>query len=103
MQQVRNRTLYDTKKATQIAQWMPRAGAGDISTYRETLYTTADGDYFLHHEEWRTDAYVIVYDEMEPTDESITLLTAEKALDWCEDRRIDGGVVVDEFGDLIEE
>lgn len=103
MLQVRNRTLYDTEKATQVAQWMPRAGAGDIPTYRETLYTTTDGEYFLHHEEWRTEAYVIVYDEMDPTDEGITLLTTEEALDWCEDRCIDGEVVVDEFGELIEE
>lgn len=87
MKRVRNRRLYDTENATQVAQVMPDAGVSDISTCRETLYETADGEYFLHREEWRTDAYVIVSDEMEPTAESITLLTEEEALEWCEIRR----------------
>ncbi len=34
--------------------------------------------------------------------EEIRLLTDEEALDWCEERAIDGEIVVDESGHLVE-
>lgn len=32
----------------------------------------------------------------------IEFLDEEAALDWCEERGVDGQVVVEEFGELIE-
>jgi len=103
MFQIIDRKPYDTEEAESLAQYMPDSLAGDVPSWRETLYKRADDDYFLHLEEWNTAQYhVINYDEMEPSSESIVPVTDEEAVDWCEDRAIDGEIVIEEFIHLIE-
>jgi hypothetical protein len=97
------RKSYDTEEAETIAQFMPNGAYEPVPGFRETLYKRGDDDYFLHLEEWNTaERYIIVYDEMEPSFESIVPMTAEEAIDWCEDRAVDGEIVVEEFNHLVE-
>lgn len=103
MHRIIDRKPYDTEEAELLAQFMPNAAPGAVPGLRETLYKRAGDDYFLHVEEWNTAGqYVINYDEMDPSSESIVPVTDEEAVDWCEDRAIDGEIVVEEFGQLIE-
>jgi hypothetical protein len=103
MLRIIDRKPYDTEEAEQLAQFMPNAAPGGVPSWRETLYKRSDDDYFLYGEEWNTaESYVINYDEMEPSAESIVPVTDEEAVDWCEDRAIDGEIVIEEFGQLIE-
>lgn len=103
MIRVINRKAYDTESADPLAQYMPSGAPGMAPGFRGTLYKRSDDDYFLHVEEWNTTAhYVIDYDEMDPSFESIVSMTDEEAVDWCEDRSIDGEVVIEEFSHLID-
>lgn len=103
MQRVINRELYDTDRAEQIAQHAPNTDRGDFYYLIETLYKTSGGEYFLHGEGGAATKYAKPCNgggttggaEIEPLNE-------EAALDWCEERGIDGEIVVDEFGHLIE-
>lgn len=103
MIRVIDRVKYDTETAESLAQFMPNAAPGAVPNQRETLYKRDEDDYFLHLEQWNTAEYhVIKYDEMEPSSESIVSLTDEEAVDWCEDRGIDGEIVIEEFSHLVE-
>jgi hypothetical protein len=103
MQRVIDRKLYDTDRAEQIAQYAPNKDRSDLYYLVETLYEAAGGGYFLHCEGGAATQYAKPCSgggttggaEIEPLDE-------EAALDWCEEHGIDGKVVVDEFGHLIE-
>ena len=102
MQRVIDRKLYDTDRAEQIAQHAPNTDRGDLYYLVETLYKTSGGQYFLHCEGGAATKYAKLCSggttggaEIEPLDE-------EAALDWCEEHGIDGKVVVDKFGHLIE-
>jgi hypothetical protein len=103
MLRIIDRKRYDTEEAEQLAQFMPNAAPGAVPNWRETLYRRRDGGCFLHVEEWTTaESYAINYDEMEPSAELIVPVTDEEAVDWCEDRAIDGEIVIEEFRQLIE-
>lgn len=103
MQRVIDRKLYDTDQAEQIAQHAPNTDRGDLYYLIETLYLTAGGEYFLHCEGGAATKYAKSCSgggttggaEIDPLDE-------KAALDWCEERGIDGEIVVEEFGHLIE-
>lgn len=103
MKRVIDRKLYDTDQAEEIAQYTPNRDRGDFYYLIETLYKTSSGEYFLHGEGGAATKYAKACSgggttggaEIEPLDE-------EAALDWCEERGVDGEIVVDEFDHLIE-
>jgi hypothetical protein len=101
MKRVINRTLYSTEAAEPIAKYAPITDRSNFHYLIETLYRTDEGEYFLHGEggagtEWAEHAGKEHY-----PGEEIRLFTEEDALDWCERRSIDGDIVVEEFGHLI--
>ncbi len=102
MMQVINRKLYDTESAEQIAQHAPRTDRGDFHFLIETLYRTDDGELFLHAQGGAATKYAKPCNGGKTSGEEIRLVSEDKALDWCEERVIDGEVVVEEFGHLIE-
>lgn len=102
MQRVINRKLYDTDRAEQIAQYAPNTDRGDFHYLIETLYRTQDGEYFLHGQGGAATEYAKPHNGGRTGSEQIEALTEEAALDWCENREIDGEVVVEEFGHLVE-
>ncbi|TKR27973.1 hypothetical protein [Natronomonas salsuginis] len=98
-----DRKPYDTEEAEPLAQFMPNTVPGAVPGLRETLYKRSEDDYFLHVEEWNTaEHYVINYDEMDPSFESIVPFTDEEAVDWCEDRVINGEIVIEEFDNVLD-
>ncbi len=101
MKRVINRTLYSTEAAEQIAQHAPNTDPGDFHFLIETLYRTDDGEYFLHAEGGAKTRWAEHSGNEHYPGEEIRVFTEEDALDWCEKRSIDGEIVVDEFGDLI--
>lgn len=104
MKRVIDRTLYDTETAEHLAEYAPELKHWDTKHFEERLYKHAEGEYFLHVLRWHFSdgRYVKVYSEENTTDEEITPMTKEEALDWCEDRSICTDTVLEEFGDLIE-
>jgi hypothetical protein len=102
MQQVIDRKLYDTETAEEIAQYAPITDKGDYNYLIETLYKTPDGEYFLHGDGGAATKWAEKVSNKRMPNEEIKLLTDEEALDWCEERAIDGGIVVEEFGELLE-
>ena len=103
MQRVIDRKLYDTDRAEQIAQYAPNADRSDLYYLIETLYETSGGEYFLHCEGGAATQYAKPCSGGGTTGSAeIELLDEEAALDWCEERDIDGEIVVEEFGHLIE-
>jgi hypothetical protein len=102
MKQVIDRKLYDTDAAEQIAQHAPITDKSDLYYLIETLYKTSDKEYFLHGDGGAATKWSKKVTEGRAADEKIKPLTDEEALDWCEERCIDGEIVVEEFSDLIE-
>jgi hypothetical protein len=103
MQRVIDRKLYDTDRAEQIAQHAPNTDRGNLHYLIETLYKTSDGEYFLHCEGGAATQYAKPCSGGGTTGGAeIELLDEAAALDWCEERGIDGERVVDEFDHLIK-
>ena len=102
MKQIIDRKLYDTSLAEQIAKHAPLTDRGDFNYLIETLYKHSDGEYFLHAEGGAATKWAEKISNRRTPGEKIQRLTDEEALDWCEERAIDGEVVVDEFEHLIE-
>ncbi|SDY88917.1 hypothetical protein [Halopenitus persicus] len=103
MQQVINRKLYDTEQAEQVARYAPLTDRGDFNYLIETLYKTSDGEYFLHAEGGASTKWAEKISNQRTPGEVIQLLTDEEAVDWCEERSIDGEIIVEEFNDLIKQ
>jgi len=102
MQQVIDRTLYDTEQAEEIARYAPNTGTGDYNRLVETLYKTASGEYFLHGDGGAATEWAEKHGTQRMPNEEIRLFTDEDAVEWCEKRKVDGEVIVDEFGHLIK-
>ena len=102
MKQIIDRKLYDTGSAEQIARYAPLTDQGDFNYLVETLYKLSDGEYFLHAEGGAATKWAEKISNRRTPGEEIQRFTDEEALDWCEERSIDGEVVVDEFEHLIE-
>ncbi|WP_336022476.1 hypothetical protein [Halobellus salinisoli] len=103
MQRVINRKLYNTEHAEQIALYAPLTDRGDFNYLIEALYKTSNGEYFLHGDGGAETKWAEKISNQRFPGEEIQLLTAEEAVDWCEERAIDGETIVEEFGDLIEQ
>lgn len=102
MKQVIDRKLYDTDAAEQIAQHAPITDKSDLYYLIETLYRTSDGEYFLHGDGGAATKWSKEVTDGRSAGEKIKSLTDEEALDWCEERCIDGEIVVEEFADHLE-
>lgn len=83
-------------------RYAPLTDRGDFNYLIETLHKTADGEYFLHGDGGAATKWAEKISNQRTPGEEIRLLTDEEALDWCEERAIDGEIVVDEFGHLVE-
>lgn len=102
MQQVINRTLYDTESSERIARYAGNTDPSDFYFLIEELYKTAAGDYFIHGQGGAQTKYAKRVSGGRTGSEEIREVTEEEALEWCEDRSIDGEIVADEFQDLID-
>ena len=97
MQRVINGKSYNTRTAKDVYCSENCDDYSNIKYYGQTLYRSPKGQYFIVTEGWK------------PTGTGNTdftsqmhLVTRKEALEWAESN-CPGGVVVDEFGDMIDE
>jgi hypothetical protein len=103
MRQVVNGKLYDTAKATMIAE-VEFGRPGDISYWYEALHVTAKGNYFIFGEGGPATEYSrYVDDTTKSGGQRIMPVTQKEALTWCEENRIDAATIEKVFGDLVED
>lgn len=102
MQRVINRKLYDTDAAERIARYARNTDRRDFNYFVETLYKTEDGEYFRHGRGGPNTKYSRRVNGGITGSEEIVVLDEDEALNWCEKRSIDGEIVVEEFGHLVE-
>ena len=102
MKQVLDGKLYDTEDAELIAKHNPVTDRRDFRYLNERLYRTSNGSYFLHCEGGPMTEYAKSTGDGKTGGEEIRPVTREEALAWCEDRHVDGEIVVEEFGELVD-
>jgi len=93
--------MYDTETAELIAEH--EFGDPENFDYTfEALYKTPSGNYFIFGEGGPLTFYA---KRVGPTTKTggwdIIPLSAETALEWCEDHEVDPGIMEKEFGNLI--
>lgn len=102
MMRVIDRQLYDTDAAEQIARFVKNPDTSDSNYFIETLYRTDEGEFILHGDGGASTIYAKKAQSGYMGGQELTPLSEEEALDWCEEKGIDGGLVVEEFGHLID-
>jgi hypothetical protein len=91
MQKLINGKLYDTDDAEKIASYSTGGSTSDFDFYREALYRTENGRWFLHGEGHAKTKYAsTTSDGMKGWGSDIRALSEEEAFEWCQRRnRID--------------
>lgn len=72
MKKIRNRRVYDTDTAMEIAHYETCTDPASITYKYETLYRKKTGEFFIWIDGWPDD------------DEECRPLSIEEAKDWCE-------------------
>jgi len=102
MERVIDGKLYDTNEARQVAKWSNMKDPGDFRYCREVLYVTENGRYFIFGEGGPKSSYSQSTGDGWTGGKDIKPITSEAALQWCENKSIDGETVAEEFDDEIE-
>lgn len=102
MQRIIDRILYGTDLAEQIAEYAPSTDGGSIYHLVETLFKRADGEYFLRCRGGAMTMHGRFRGGSPTVGVTITPLSEDAALEWCEAREIDGAVVMAAFAHLID-
>lgn len=102
MKQTIGNLVYDTTKADLICEISSDGSTSDFRYFREFLYLTKKGNWFLYGEGGALSSYATKYMNMSSWGEKIIPLTRSEAFDWCE-RNACQDVIEDIFSDLIEE
>ncbi len=103
MKKTIDRLTYNTETATEVASITYGSGMRDFRYYSEGLYQTDKGRWFLAGEGGAMTRYAVpIGDNSWSGGESISTLTAEEALDWCE-KHDKSGVITQYFSHLVKE
>lgn len=102
MKRVINRRVYDTETAEQIARYAKNVDTNDFNYFIETLYKTDDARYFLHGRGGSNTKYAVRRNGEHSGSKEIKVFDEEDAIEWCEEQSIDGDIIIEEFGHLIE-
>jgi len=102
MQKLINGKLYDTDHAEKIASYSTGGSTSDFDFYREALYRTESGRWFLHGQGHAKTKYAsTTSDGMKGWGSDIRALSEEQAFEWCQRKdRIDAAQ--EYFADYIE-
>lgn len=101
MKQTIKGKIYDTKKATLVAE-ASNYGGSDFRAWSEDLYLTRKGNWFLHGRGGPMTKYADHYLNRSSDGERIVPMTAEEAYAWCEEHQRQEAI--DQyFKDMIEE
>ena len=102
MQQITQDEGVETETAKRVAthETTYTTEKSDILERRETLYKTADGQYFLHLQRWSAGEQPPEAEVPSETEtKNLNLLNDEKARRWCEVRDIDCDTIEEESPD----
>lgn len=102
MKKVINGALYNTDTAQELGSTEP-AGCSkrDFNYFRETLYRTKSGKYFLHGEGHGNSRYGVWHGNDGGWGEKIMPMTLEEAMEWAE-RNLSGEEYIKIFGEPEE-
>jgi hypothetical protein len=84
MKKLLNGKLYDTAKASKLAQFTNGAPPHSPQYIKETLYRTPRGNYFIHGSGGYLTPYREVFGPSCGPGEDITALDRDQCLLWCE-------------------
>lgn len=92
--------VYDTDKATLVAEDQSHLGGGDFRAWEEKLYVTGKGNWFVHGWGGAMTKYADHDGNHSSEGEHIVPMTREEALAWCEEHKAQDAI--DKyFSDLI--
>lgn len=98
MRKIINGKIYDTETAEEIARTCADVlSASDFNFWRETLYLTKKGQYFLHGEGHALTKYATQRGNGSGWGETIILMNSAEVLKWFEFRMIDDEIVKQHF------
>jgi len=106
MKEIVDGQLFDTDAddVQSIATYQPVADRGDFRFLREELHKTASGQYFLAGEGGPMTDYRKQVGSGEYTGSSeIKPLSDDEAFQWMQSQDIATEIILDEFGDRVEE
>jgi hypothetical protein len=106
MKDVIDGRLYDTEAETteHIATHQPVADRGNFNFLREELHKTASGEYFIAGEGGPKTKYSKRVGTGEYSGSSeIRPLSDDEAFQWMQSHDIATEIILDEFGDRVEE
>lgn len=101
MKQIINGKMYDTKKAEEVASSESSYSYNDGRYYKETLYKTKRGNYFMFGEGGGLSPYAEHTGWGSCYGEKLIPLTKEEAREWAEDNMYPNSYI-EEFGDVEE-
>jgi hypothetical protein len=102
MQELINGKLYDTKEAEEIASYSTGGSSSDFDYFRESLYRTENGRWFLAGEGHAKTHYgSTTADGMRGWGSAIHALSEKDAFEWCQ-RKGKVEVAREHFADHIE-
>jgi hypothetical protein len=93
---------YNTETATKVAEASNHAPYNDFRAWRETLYMTRKGNWFLHGWGGAMTKYATHYCNSSSDGEQIIPMSREQALAWCAEHNAQEAID-NHFGDLVEE
>lgn len=103
MKAIINSNLYDTDKATKIAEYNNNRGYDDFRYICETLYKTKKGNLFIHACGGAMTEYAQSCAGGTCGGEEIVPMSEAEVLDWCETRRIQSKALLELLSDSIED
>ena len=94
MDKVLHELIYDTSEATEIVSTGGGSRPMDYGWWRETLYVTEQGEFFIAGEGGALSKYrrAVGGGEWSPGDEIIAM-TKDKVLNWCKENNIKPDVI----------
>lgn len=102
MKKVIGGKIYDTDKATLVAEWDNGYYGNDFKRCEEALYRTKEGTWFVVGEGGPMSKYARAVGNMTGGGEGLTPLTDEEAMGWLEDKG-ETDALEEYFADRLEE
>ena len=103
MKKVVKGKLYDTEKATLIAEWS-WGSPGNFQHVVEGLYKTRNGRYFIAGSGGPMSKYARKVDQNTWSGGSdITPVSRQAAFEWCQENGVDPDLIAREFPDFLQE
>ena len=102
MRKIINKKLYDTDRATLIAEWDNGYPINDFHNCSEKLYVTKKGNYFIYGTGGPLSIYAKSFGRTTSGSEDIRSVSREDAIEWClESQRPD--IIEKHFPEGMEE